>query len=175
MLKITLGIAILFFAVNGCILLNKQSKTVYYAKLRQMEKILNDEIPGYNFESYDGVPVNYLLADLTDSLNIGKKLPNDSQGNIKFISGHFYHLVPALKSISYSFIIYLEGDEMKVFKYINCSNKGDNLDDVIRFAANKLSDNSDKVGIMNRIRNYRSSGKFPKPMDNYGDVEPNCN
>jgi len=177
MLKIIFGIVTLTFAVSSSSLLKSHNKndTAYYRRLRQIEKLLNDEITGYTFENHNGVPINYLLADLTDSLNVGKKLPNNSHGYMKFITGHFYHLVPALKSISYSFIIYLDGDEMKVFKYVNCSNKDDSLEDVIRFATNKLEDDPDKIGIVNRIKNYRSSVKFPKPMDNYGDVEPNCN
>jgi hypothetical protein len=160
------------FYDNDC-----QADSSYFKMLEKIEDILNSEIENIRFKNYEGCPMNYLIADLTDSLNIGKNLPNDERGFIKFTESHFYHVVPALKHMSYSFIIYFEkGRIMRTFKYVNCKKRGDSLEEVLEFANSKLKHDKEKADIIRRIRNYRSSVEFEIPMDNYGDSEPiDCN
>tara|TARA_R100000789_G_C3013937_1_gene151986 strand:+ start:389 stop:922 length:534 start_codon:yes stop_codon:yes gene_type:complete len=143
--------------------------------LKDFELILNESIPEYRnyndkgFTSLNNeIPIGYFVFDLTDVSNVSKRSPEDEGESIKFYEGHYYHFAPVIMSISYSHIAYIEDDELKVFKSINCKDKGDNLLSVQMFAQNKKS-NSD---VMMRIDNYRKYGRY-YIEDNYG-MSVNC-
>lgn len=158
---------------------NKQgyNDSTYFKRLHEIENILNSEVPGNDFQAIDAVPANYFLIDLTDPANVSKRIPDDRKdGFIRFLDGHFYHIIPVFEKIGYSFIIYIKNDEIvKVFKRINCNHKGNSLEDVLAFAKIELPDDKNSRMIMKRLKKYREGIEFAPPMDNYGEGKPDCN
>jgi hypothetical protein len=150
--------------------------TNYFTVLKLLEEGLNDKIPSFKFISDQGIPANFLIADLTDSSNKSKVYPGDNLGFINFVPGHFYHVVPALRYKSFSFIVYFKKNgKLKIFNYVNCPEKGDGIEEVIKYARKRLGTSKGRDGVINNIKNYRASVTFLTPTDNYGNVEPNCN
>jgi hypothetical protein len=147
----------------------------YLRILQEIELLLNSKVPILRFKNDRGTPINYFIADLNDPINHGGAAGDEHPRKIKFIKGHFYHVVPVLRHISFSFIVYLKKNgRLKAFNYVNCPNKGDSITEVIKYARRRLRFDIESESILARIVNYRASVEFLLPMDNYGDREPNC-
>ncbi|NUY82763.1 hypothetical protein HUK80_17805 [Flavobacterium sp. MAH-1] len=147
--------------------------------LRKIETFLNDNIPQYKTivengfsHTEDGTLIGYSIYDLTDTTNVNKKVPDDGLPKIKFVKGHFYHVSPVISSISYSSIFYFDGNDFRVFKFVNCPNLGIKIDEVLEFADKELGGNPRKVQILTNIENYRKFGYYIEE-DNYSQL--NCN
>lgn len=164
-------ISLIFFTNCGI----SQSTKTYDKKdvLRKFNMVLNNSAPEYkkivdggfsNME--DGVTIGYTVYDLTDTTNINKKIPTDTITGIEFKEGHFYHFVPAIFSMSFSNIAYLENGNIKIFESINCLDKGTTLDEVMNFAKEKLKGHKDEKAILTNIKNYRQFGNY-LTEDNY--------
>ena len=151
-----------------------QSDRSYFRVLASIEHILNLSLPGHKFSNYKGVPVRYFIVDLSDTTNVGKEIPDDNNDFVRFVDGHFYHVVPSLRYISYSFIIYFDHQIRKVFSRVNCGKKDNTITDVLAFAKKKLHGHDDEKTVLERIINYRTSIRFPIAMDNYEASEPKC-
>ena len=157
---------------------NTQSSKLYNKDevLTELNSILNSSVPEYKsinemgFSNTDeGVTIGYTIRDLTDTTNVNKRTPDDMGDGIKFVENHFYHFVPVIMSMSYSHIAYLEDGNIKVFKSINCIDKGDDFDEFIAFAKTKLKGNND---VLKNLKNYRDFGEY-LIEDNYG-MTVNC-
>ncbi len=96
------------------------------------------------------------IIDLSDTTN-RETTPDEC---IKFLDGHVYHFAPIRNNNSYSNIAVLAGGNVKLFKAINCPEKGDKLNDVIDFVR-RLEAMNDNI-LLNRIRSYRKYGVYLK-------------
>jgi hypothetical protein len=138
--------------------------------IKQLARILSKSIPerkllyGTNFDISDDnrSPAGFFIYDLTDTTD--KDI--SSSGCIEFKEGHVYHFAPFDANISLSHILYLEKGGLKVFKSVNCDNRGDRLTAVISFLSKKLPMDKDKEAILGRVKNYKQFGKYYS-MDNY--------
>jgi hypothetical protein len=138
--------------------------------IKQLGKILNKSIPENRWGRY-GVtesgnsPSGFFIHDLTDISN--KDL--NSTGCIEFKEGHIYHFAPFDYAFSLSHIVRLENGNLKVFKAINCKDRGDSLEDAIAYLNLKLANDKNKDQILERVRTYKKYGKYFK-MDNYSTL-----
>jgi hypothetical protein len=133
--------------------------------LKEFNVILNDLTSEFSIiveggfsNTEEGVPIGYTVYSLNDPNNYSKT-PYENDG-ITFLEGHFYHFSPVLMFISYSNIAYLENGKVKIFKAVNCLDRGDDINKVIEFANDKLKNNSNKAEIIERIKNYRQFGRY---------------
>jgi|SRR5690554_2563113 len=172
-----LNIILILFVFNSCAV----KVPVEYNTNQTLQKfceVLNEVSPQYKTIvdggfgiTENGVPYGFTVYDLNDPSNFSKRTPIDTIENIKFKNGHFYHFVPVIMSMSYSNIAYFEDNEIKIFKSINCLNKGDSYDDFIMFAKKKLNDKKD---VLQNLKNYREFGEY-LIEDNYGmKVDCDC-
>jgi hypothetical protein len=81
-----------------------------------------------------------------------------------------------MNSYSFSHIIILEGGNLKVFRSINCRDRGDKLEGVIEYVTLKLAGDENKHEIIDRVINYRKYGRYVR-MDNFSRLacEPAVN
>lgn len=98
--------------------------------------------------------VEAFIYDLSDTLNRETTLSEC----IEFREGHVYHFAPIRQRVSYSSIAILIGGEMKIFKAINCPEKGDRLEDAMDYI--QKSEIKDKGALLSRVRNYRKYGAY---------------
>jgi hypothetical protein len=61
---------------------------------------------------------------------------------------------------SFSFIAVLGEDDMTIFKGLNCEEKGDSLEDVLKYLNEKLKNTNNKNEIIERVKNYRKYGVY---------------
>lgn len=141
--------------------------------LQRFADILKDSIPeferqrGLKFEVRDGETQSFGVYDLTDPSNAASR----SAGTCtELIDNHVYHVVPGQNDYSFSHIIILEGGNLKVFRSINCRDRGgDKLEDVIAYLNAKLADDKSKDEVIGRVREYRKYGKYVR-MDNFSTL-----
>ena len=122
---------------------------------------LNLLVPGWGIDG-KGFYVNEecqliggFIWDITDTMNKETTL-NEC---IALKEGHIYHFSPLKKTYSYSNIAILKDGSVKIFKAINCPEKGDKLEDVIKYITDNLPAITDK-GLINRVKNYRKYGTY---------------
>lgn len=138
--------------------------------IKKLGKILNKSIPEnvwgkYGIADNGNTPAGFFIYDLTDTSN---KAIN-STDCIEFKDNHIYHFAPFDYAFSLSHIVILENGKLKVFKSINCEDRGDKLDDVIAYLNQKLGNDKNKNEILERVKNYKKYGKYFK-MDNYSTL-----
>jgi hypothetical protein len=137
--------------------------------LEQFAAILNASIPeiessyGYKFYVRGEKAGAFGVYDLTDPSNADSTPSGDC---VELIDNHIYHVVPGLYDYSFSHIIILEGGSLKVFRSINCRDRGDRLEDVIEYLNSKLAGDKNKDEIIERVTNYRKYGLYVR-MDNF--------
>lgn len=141
--------------------------------LERFADILNTSIPefeeemGFKFEVLDGETQSFGVYDLTDPSNADA---GDTGACIQLIDGHVYHVVPGLNAFSFSHIIILEGGQLKVFRSINCRDRGgDRLEDVIAYIKSKLAGDKKKHEVIKRVRQYQKYGTYAR-MDNFSTL-----
>jgi hypothetical protein len=99
--------------------------------------------------------IGAFIWDVTDTLN--KEI--EFTECIVLKEGHVYHFSPISESDSYSNIAILNKGRVKVFRAINCPEKGDQLVDAIHYINDSLPV-PDKAEVINHLRNYRHYGKY---------------
>jgi len=127
-----------------------------------MAEILNKAIPKYKklynpkgFYVSDGYPKNFFIYNLVDTIN------NSYPAKIPVQIGYegVYHFAPVRYRFSFSHIAVIRDGEMKVFSYLNCKDRGDNIEDVINY----IKENFDyDETVIDRVRNYRKFGMYAK-------------
>lgn len=128
----------------------------------ELASILETSIPEYKklipagFGVTDGRPRAFFVYDLSDPLNNRK----NGWGCVNLIDRHIYHVSPFETMFSFSHIVILEDGKMKVFKSINCRDRGDSLEDVLAYLDKSLENNKEKTEILDRVRKYREFGKY---------------
>ena len=104
----------------------------------------------------DARALNFFVYDLTDPSN----KQTTSLEQVDFINNHIYHFGYIDAPYSYSHIAILEDGKLKVFRGINCPNKGDSLDDLLAYLKVKLKDDKNKKKILKRVKDYRKYGVY---------------
>jgi hypothetical protein len=123
---------------------------------------LNLLVPGWGIDkkgfyvSKECQLIGAFIWDITDTLNKETSL-NEC---ISLKEGHIYHFAPMRKTYSFSNIAILKDGRIKVFKAINCPEKGDKLENVIQFITDSLSTTTDKAELIIRLKNYRKYGAY---------------
>ncbi|MBL4643388.1 MAG: hypothetical protein JKY44_07340 [Flavobacteriaceae bacterium] len=132
----------------------------YEENLVFVAKFFNDNIPNYYYKVSieEGFNLNN-KKNLIIGLNIFD-LNTGKRNSDSFKNGHVYHISPSNYENSLSYIFCVFDNELKIFKTINCSNKGDTLSDVIQYAEKKLKNQLGKSEIIERINNYRNYGSY---------------
>jgi hypothetical protein len=137
--------------------------------LQQFANILNVSIPefekerGVKFHVENEKAMGFGVYDLTDPSNAD---PAETGACVQFIDNHIYHVVPVLNVYSFSHIIILEGGNFKVFRSVNCRDRGDKFEDVVAYLKVKLADDKNKDEVIGRVMNYRRYGIYAR-MDNF--------
>lgn len=166
-IKIILFVSLTSLLNNNCGS-NTYTKSKDYNRnevLKEFNIVLNELAPEYSTiieggfsNTEEGVPIGYSIYSLNDPNNYSKVPYEDN--NIIFMEGHFYHFAPVLRLISYSQIAYLENGNVKIFKALNCLDRGNSIYEVVEFANEKLKGHSNKAEIIERIKNYRQFGRY---------------
>ncbi|MCE7997148.1 MAG: hypothetical protein HEP71_34630 [Roseivirga sp.] len=134
-----------------------------------MTDYLNNALPkkangNSRFSNSSVQPKGYFIFDLTDTTNATIK----SSGHIDFREGHVYHFCPFRIWNSVSHIMILHKGELKIFRALNCDNKGDTVDEVLDYLK---ADYSNQKELLLRVENYRSYGLYRK---RHGNNSFNC-
>jgi len=133
--------------------------------LMKFANVLNSLVLNYKAKDDEGLfdkdqcrLIGTFIWDITDTA-----IKEAATGNcIEFKEGHIYHFAPIPIRDSYSNIALITGDTVKIFKAINCSEKGDKIDDLLRYIRNYLSNTPDKEAIIGRVINYRNYGVYTR-------------
>lgn len=100
--------------------------------------------------------IGAFIWDITDTLNKETTL-NEC---ITLREGHVYHFSPMRKTYSYSNIAILSNGQVRIFKAINCPEKGDKIEDVIQYIKDSVSSMPDQSELFNRLKDYRKYGVY---------------
>lgn len=100
--------------------------------------------------------IGSFIWDITDTLNKETTL-NEC---IALREGHVYHFSPMRKTYSYSNIAILNNGQVRIFKAINCPEKGDKIEDVIQYIKDSVSSIPDQSELLNRLKDYRKYGVY---------------
>ena len=100
--------------------------------------------------------IGAFIWDITDTLNKETTL-NEC---IALKEGHIYHFSPMRRTYSYSSIAILSNGQVKIFKAINCPEKGDKIEDVIQYAKDSLSSIPHEPELIIRLKDYRKYGVY---------------
>jgi hypothetical protein len=143
-----------------------QNSDTLYDRREVLEKFastLNSSIPEYKevFEdgfyiNNDGSAIGFFIYDLTDTINREIYLKEC----IHFINNHVYHFAPIRLRYSFSHIAILENEEIKFFKSINCNNRGDSVEDVLKYIDKKMSNDAKRIEVLQRVKSYRKYGDY---------------
>lgn len=135
--------------------------------LKKFADILNASIPEYQriekakFSIRNESGIGFFIYDLSDPSNRAASFKDC----VNFMDGHIYHFAPIIRNYSFSHIAVLENKKIKIFRSINCKNRGDSLTSVITYLSPKLADNNDSKAIMDRVKNYRKYGVYMNDDD----------
>lgn len=151
---------ILLFAFTGSITCCSQKPKNNGSPLDSMAKILNESIPKYK-ELYDekgfyvskGQSKNFFVYNLVNINNNSYPTKNP----ITLDNDGIYHFAPVRFKFSFSHIAIIKSGEMRIFRYLNCEDEGDDIKDVVKY----LEDNFkyDKA-IIEQVKNYRKHGMY---------------
>lgn len=128
--------------------------------LNQFANTLNSLVPEWGIDkkgfhlNKECQLVGAFIWDITDTVNKQTTL-NEC---VVLKEGHIYHFSPIRKTYSYSNIAILHDGKVKFFKTINCLQKGDKIDDVIKYARDSLS--MEQLELISRLKNYRKYGVY---------------
>ena len=133
--------------------------------LMKFANILNSLVLNYKAKDDEGLfdksncrLIGTFIWDITDT----SKKETASGSCIEFKKGHIYHFAPIRKRDSYSNIAVVTSDGVKIFKAVNCPEKGDKIEDAIQYIRDYLSTTADKESIIKRVINYRNYGIYTK-------------
>ncbi|HEY9046891.1 MAG TPA: hypothetical protein VIN08_13400 [Ohtaekwangia sp.] len=125
--------------------------------------VLNGLVPNYNRTYTKGFHVNnacrlegVFICDFVDTLNV-ERTYNEC---IKFLDGHIYHFSAIENESSYSNIAIINGEDLKIFRALNCPGKGDKVEDVVRYVKNSMTGIISNEALIQRILNYRQYGIY---------------
>jgi hypothetical protein len=130
--------------------------------LEQLAEILNESVPEFKkiykngFHVKNEKPIKFFIFDLTDTSNKGTSLDDC----VKLRDKHIYHFAAISYGYSFSHILILENGNLKVFRSINCKDRGDSLEDVLNYLSQKLKTDKNKGEIISRVKNYREYGIY---------------
>jgi hypothetical protein len=130
--------------------------------LNELADILNRSIPEYSEANPKGFytdnenGIDFFVVDLTNPSNKNVLLGDC----VDFIKGHVYHVAPPQAPYSLSHIVILEEGRLKVFRSINCPDRGDRLEDAIKYVSALLANDKKRNQIINRIRHYKRYGYY---------------
>ena len=130
--------------------------------LQELADILNQSIPEYSkafkkgFYTESERGYGFFIVDLTNPSNKQMKWKDC----VEFIGGHVYHVAPFDGYYSLSHIVIPEDGRLKVFRTVNCPERGDRIEDAINYASAKLSNDKKRQQILNRLRNYAKYGFY---------------
>jgi hypothetical protein len=131
--------------------------------LEQLAAVLNDSVPEYRkvykagFGVRDQKGLGFFVYDLTDTSNKGTPLYDC----VNFLNRHVYHFAAINLHYSYSHLAFLEDGRVKVFKSVNCPERGgDRIEDVINYLDRALRDDENKREVISRVRDYRKYGLY---------------
>jgi hypothetical protein len=127
-----------------------------------LARMLEESVPEYKrvfpagFGTVGDRPRAFFVYDLSDPLNN----KTNSWSCVQLANHHVYHVAPVEAGFSFSHIVVLEGGKFKVFKSLNCRNRGDSLESVLTYLDKTLENNKDKQDILNRVKKYREFGVY---------------
>jgi hypothetical protein len=131
--------------------------------LEQLAAVLNDSVPEHRkveregFRVRDQKGLGFFVYDLTDTSNKGTPLYDC----VNFLNRHVYHFAAIDLYDSYSHLAFLEDGRMKVFKSVNCRERGgDDIEDVVNYLDRALRDDENKHEVISRVRDYRKYGLY---------------
>jgi hypothetical protein len=148
--------------INCCVVRDSDSAYNKRAILHQFAATLNEEVYGpgttkKRFAVNDHCQMTgAFIWDLTDTINKAATF----QDCIRFREGHVYHFSPMDIGISYSNIAILSKGNLKIFKAVNCTEKGDRIETVIQYVKDHLAGGADDDHLIKRISNYRKYGVY---------------
>lgn len=130
--------------------------------LAKLANTLNHSVPEYKrvvrsgFKVEEDKGVGFFIYDLTEISNKGTPLYDC----VNFKNNHVYHFAPIKHHYSLSHIVVLEDGKLKIFRAINCKDRGDTIEDVISYLNQKLMNDKDKDDILGRVKSYRKYGTY---------------
>lgn len=130
--------------------------------LQELADILNQSIPEYpkafkrGFYAEAEKGFGFFVVDLTNPANKQMKWTDC----VDFVDGHVYHVAPFDGYYSLSHIVIPEEGHLRVFKTVNCPDRGDRIEDAISYVSAKLSNDKKRQQILNRLRNYGKYGFY---------------
>ena len=149
--------------INCCNLKVTESGYSRLTVLKAFVRTLNNLIPEWGLDK-SGFYITRtcrisgtFIWDLTDTLN---KDSRSGPSCVQFKEGHIYHFSPLEKKYSFSSIAILTKGKIKIYKAINCPEKGDNLKDAIRYIKARLPKEVTTNKFIERIYGYRKYGIY---------------
>jgi len=131
--------------------------------LDSMATILNESLPAYKqinkrgfYVSDENRCIGFFVYDLTDTSNNSFTDP----GSFKVIDNHVYHFAAISMQWSISNILILESGHLKIFRAINCDDKGDRVQDVLDYLQKSHSSLLADDNLYNRVKSFRTYGRY---------------
>lgn len=158
----TISISILAVIMLAGLLQNERIESDALKRMGdRLNESINKEYEGVYFKGgfyvEKNVPINFFVFDLVDtSANIyPPKI--DLKKPVTLSANGVYHFAPWRTTVSFSHIAVIKNGRVKIFSHLNCVDKGDDVEDVLKYV--KANFDFDEQ-VLNRITTYRKHGVY---------------
>lgn len=129
--------------------------TFLEASLREFAGQISKDRLTFPVSAADCSVMRMQIADLYDVDNT-YELPGD---RIYFARGHAYHFYSISSPVSFSNIAFFEADSTVLFESVNCTDRGDTVDDALEYIRRWYPSRATEA-YLDRIARYRHYGHF---------------
>lgn len=134
----------------------------YTENLKYIKKVLEEDIPNYKYKFRWTLETGFII----DKQGIiGVNIYNLNTGNnnkVNFKNNHVYHISPNNFEDSFSYIVCVVDNRIKIFKAVNCPEKGDTIEDALLYIKKTLPNLINLNEVLERVNNYRKYGTYIK-------------
>jgi len=120
---------------------------------------LEEDIPNYYYKLSKEKGFNIKDEEIIVGVNI-YDLNNGEKIKTNFKNDHIYHISPKNFQDSFSYILGVSENKMTLFKAINCTDRGNSLEEVVEFINARFSSKENLARIIENVKNYRKYGTY---------------
>ncbi|WP_291721948.1 hypothetical protein [Bernardetia sp.] len=155
-----------FSVIQSSNLSTKDNKTTTCESLQKIVSYLKETIPSnenlpntfhFSLDCEKGKVYGFNIHDMLDTTNYIQY----RKGRFNIVPNHLYHVYAWEYALSTSNLIYIEENgKITFFEAVNCTNRGNSLEDVEKFIKSTITDEDKKQELLKVLPSYREFGYY---------------
>lgn len=143
---------------------NKVNEVQYNQIIDTMTFVVNQcnyETTGFNqdlqqYTRYGKEVYGFFIYDLVKPTNNTQ----DTAVLFEIYNNHIYHFASYHYPESHNNILIVENGKIKIFTYLNCTEKGDQIEDVVQYIQKQQLDKLHDKKMIQRVKKFRNYGNY---------------